>query len=306
MPFTNLKLAHVLRRSFLSTASAATAAVMLRPRCLLGAGEKRPELALAIVTDTHLGYKDQEQAAQQWKKTAAEIEASAGESVLHLGDVVDGGREAQYAIYLEGRKQIKKPVHEIPGNHDPPELFAKYLRKAIDTVVDVKWLRCLLLNNSHFESHDGFLTAEQLDWLDRECAEAAGRGLFVLICMHVPAHANKHPDRGWHIRPNEGQAKFYALLEKHRERVLAAFHGHFHNGLRGWDDHPPAHEICFPSALYNQDRKLADQMAPGYNLPEFRPGFTLATIKAGKMSLAYHPVGMAEVVEKQLELRQLS
>lgn len=301
MSCSSFKLAGVSRRSFLS---AGAAALVVRPLCLIGA-ERRPEISFAIVTDTHLGYKDQEQAAGQWEKTAAEIEKSGGEVVLHLGDVVDGGREAQYPVYLEGRKQIKRPVHEIPGNHDPPKLFAKYLREPIDTAIDVKWLRCLLLNNSHFDSHDGFLTAEQLAWIDRECSEAARREQFVLLGMHVPAHANKHPDRGWHVQPDQGQTGLYALLEKHRARVLALLHGHFHNGLRGWDDHPPAHEICFPSALYNQDRKLTDQKAPGYNLPEFRPGFTLATIKEGTLTFRYQPVGAAEGVEKQLELRPL-
>jgi hypothetical protein len=51
----------------------------------------------------------------QWKKMAAEIAKAEGDLVLHLGDVVDGGREAQYPIYLETRKRIGKPVHEIPG-----------------------------------------------------------------------------------------------------------------------------------------------------------------------------------------------
>ena len=225
--------------------------------------------------------------------------------MLHLGDVVDGGREAQYPIYLEGRKQITKPVHEIPGNHDPAELFEKYLRKPIDTVVDYKWLRCLLLNNSHTDSHDGFLTAEQLEWLDRECAEAARRDLFVLLCMHVPVHSNKHPDRGWYVKPDQGQTKLYTLLEKHKARVLALLHGHFHNGLRGWDDHPPVHEICFPSALYNLDRKLEEQKAPGYNLPEFRPGYTLATIKQGAVTFRYQPVGATDNAEKNLPLSQI-
>ncbi|MEZ5431211.1 MAG: metallophosphoesterase [Verrucomicrobiales bacterium] len=51
-----------------------------------------------------------------------------GAFVLHLGDVVDGGREEQYPRYLAGRKAITKTVLEIPGNHDPADLFQRHLR----------------------------------------------------------------------------------------------------------------------------------------------------------------------------------
>lgn len=44
-----------------------------------------------------------------------------------VGDVVDGGREAQYAVYQETRRTIREPVYEIPGNHDPQELFEKHI-----------------------------------------------------------------------------------------------------------------------------------------------------------------------------------
>jgi hypothetical protein len=79
-------------------------------------------------------------------------------------------------------------------------------------------------------------------------------------------------------------------------------HGHFHNGIRGWNDHRTIHEICFPSALYNQDRKLEDHNAPGYNLREFRPGYTQVTIEAGEMKLTYKPVGADASLTKKCAL----
>ena len=61
----------------------------------------------------------------------------------------------------------------------------------------------------------------------------------------------------------------------------------------------------FPSALYNQDRKLADQKAPGFYLAEMRPGFVQVTIEKGQMKLQYKPVGVAEAAEKTCPLPQL-
>lgn len=278
------------RRSFMASLGAGLGALALRPACLR-AGPKRSEISFVVVSDTHLGYKDQPKAGELWRKTAAEIERTAGSFVLHLGDIVDRGVEAQYPLYLESRQQITKPVFEIPGNHDPQPLFAKYIRPTVDYAFDQRWLRFLLLNNAHTDSHDGFITAEQLQWLDQQCADAGQRGLFVMIAMHVPAHDNRHPDRGWHVKPASGQSEFYRLMAKHRDRVVALLHGHFHNGLRGWDDHQGLHEICFPSALYNLDRKLQEQRAPGYNPLEFRPGYTLVRLHDGLLDLQYQPTG---------------
>ncbi|MDB5337980.1 MAG: metallophosphatase [Planctomycetaceae bacterium] len=289
------------RRTFLRSI---TGSLVLAPLALQAYGRER-RASFLVVSDTHLGRNDDSAAAEQWKRTAAEMAKAAGKLILHLGDIVDGGREPQYAIYKQIRDTINKPVHEIPGNHDPRELFEKHIRKPIDTAVDHDWLRILLVGNARVDSHDGFLSAEQLKWIDEQCAETTAQGRYILICMHVPAHANAHPDRGWYVKPAEGQNTLYEIVTRHQRHILALFHGHFHNGIRGWDDHAPVHEILFPSALYNQDRQLEKQQAPGYNLPEFRPGFTQVTIEEGRMSLRYQVTGGSDVVEKSLDQKQL-
>ncbi len=291
-------LVNLPRRSFLCLASAGAGALVVRPRCLLAAGDL-PPLSLIVVSDTHLGYRDQERAEQQWAKTAAEINQAEGACVLHLGDVVDGGREAQYPKYVAIRATINKPVYEIPGNHDPQPLFEKYVRSPVDAAVDREWLRVLLLNNARTDSHDGFLAPSQIAWIDEQCRQAREQSRFVLLCMHVPAHTNRHPDRGWYVKPEHGQRELYETVDRHKDRVLALFHGHFHNGVRGWNDRAPFHEIAFPSALYNRDRHLEAQGAPGYNLPEFRPGFSLVKIEAGAITVRYKPLGADAAAEKK-------
>lgn len=293
------------RRSFVASLAAGAGVTVLRPRCLRAAGRDLPAVSFVVVSDTHLGYRDREDAARRWAGTAAEIDRAEGDFVLHLGDVVDGGREAQYPVYREHRKRIRKPVREIPGNHDPRELFEKHIRRPVDAAFDHKWLRVLLVGNARTDSHDGFLSRDQIAWIDGQCRDAAEREMYVAIAMHVPAHTNRHPDRGWHVKPDHGQKELYETLARHRDRILALMHGHFHNGIRGWEDHAPLHEIVFPSALYNRDRRLGQQKAPGYNLPEFRPGYTLVTIRDGAMALRYKPVGIGETAEKRCRLRQL-
>ncbi|QDU97508.1 metallophosphoesterase family protein [Lignipirellula cremea] len=296
----------VTRRSFLSATLATGAALSLRPRCLQAAGRDLKPLTFAIVTDTHVGYRMQESAAKQWEKTAAELREAPGELVLHLGDLVDQGQESQYPIYLAAREKIGKPVHEIPGNHDPAALFTKFIRPQIDTTVDLDWLRFVLIGNAHTDSHDGFLTAEQNAWIADQCRLAAEQQKYVVLCMHVPAHTNRNPDRGWYVKPDNGQTALYETVQKFEDRILGLLHGHFHNGLRGWDDHGPVQEICFPSALYNLDRKLEEREAPGYNPLEFRPGYTLAEIKNGVLTLTYKPLAEEPSIARPCKLQQLA
>ena len=90
----------------------------------LPAAEDVKPLSFIIVSDTHLGRKDNKAAERNWRKAIDEINKQPGEFLLHLGDVVDSGREAQYPIYAQTRKLLKKPIHEIPGNHGCRQRFA--------------------------------------------------------------------------------------------------------------------------------------------------------------------------------------
>ncbi|MHC4879473.1 MAG: metallophosphoesterase family protein [Planctomycetota bacterium] len=260
----------------------------------------RERVTFAIVSDTHIGYRGKDSARKQWLKTADEVAKLDVSFVLHLGDVVDGGRVELYPVYREIRERITRPMYEIPGNHDPTDAFAQHIRKPVDTVMDHGWLRCILLNNARRDSHDGFFTEQQLDWLGRQLEATKRDNRLAIICCHVPVHPNRHPDRGWYVKPEHGQKQFYDLASAHREVLVAAFHGHFHNGIRGWNDHSPLHEICCPSALYNLNRRLEEQQAPGYNPIEFRPGYTMATIGEGTLQLQYRPTGEEASVKVDL------
>ena len=289
------------RREFGLAAGAGFAGSLLGTR-RLPAATADVDCSFIVISDTHVGYKGAETAARLWKQTAADLKDAPGEFILHLGDIVDGGRAEQYPIYKATRDTIGKPVFEIPGNHDPLPLFNEHLRKETDVAIDRHGLRFLLVGNAHTDSHDGFFTTDQISWLAAQCDEAAKRDLCVILAAHVPVHTNQHPDRGWYVKPTAGQAEIYALAERHKHRLVAFFHGHFHNGLRGWDDHGPLHEMAFPSALYNQDRQLTAKQAPGYNLDEFRPGYVLASIRAGVMTLRLNPLDADLSATKQFDL----
>lgn len=283
------------RRTFLYSVSGG---ILLLSQRGFAVSDTQRAVSIAIVSDTHLGRSDGTTAREHWWLVADELRQSDVAFVLHLGDIVDNGTESEYPTYLETRNSVGKPVYEIPGNHDPEHLFEKYISETSDRCVDHESLRFILLNNARFGEHDGFLTDSQLDWLEIQCRDGADNKLALFICMHIPAHYNIHPDRGWYIKPDKGQTRFYNIVDRYRDSLRGIFHGHFHNGIRGWSDRVP--EIACPSLLYNQDRDLEAQGAPGFNLKEFRPGYTLLDIHPDTIELRYKPIGASLSVEKQL------
>jgi len=106
------------RRLFLQAITVGAGSFTLVPKCLLSSEKDLAPLSFIVVTDTHLGYRDNESAAKQWEQTAKEISRAKGNLVLHLGDIVDGKRESQYMPYLKTRDTIGKTIHEIPGNQN--------------------------------------------------------------------------------------------------------------------------------------------------------------------------------------------
>lgn len=281
------------RRAFL-TAVAVGGSALVRTR-RLPAADGLDEFAFVIVSDTHLGRQESKTPERQWRQAIDEINAAPGDFVLHLGDVVDSGRPAQYPVYAELRKSLNKPIHEVPGNHDPVELFERHVRTPIDRSFDHAGVRFVLFNNSHRDSHLGFITPEQTTWIAKQCDDAAAKGLKVVVACHVPIHTNRAPDRAWYVKPEDGQTGFYEAIDRHADCVLAVFHGHFHNGIRGWRDRGRLVEVLCPSVCYNQSRKLEEALAAGktdgFFVPELRPGYVLVTLGKGRLTMRYKPLG---------------
>lgn len=275
------------RRTFLSCLAAACP--VTRALSLAAEEAAKPLLEFAVVSDTHLG-KGGEGPAKGMAAIVEEINASDAELTLFLGDLVDTGakNEPLYAEWLKLAKRLKRPFYAIPGNHDPAEFFKKYVRPDTDYAVDVRGFRFVLFNDTETGSHDGLVTPGQLKWIGEQVADAAAKGLRVILCAHITAHPNKHPDVGWWVR--KGEKELDELLKaKGGKPIIAFLSGHFHYGLRGWRDRGGVHEIVFPSALWNGARKL--EAAPGFVLKESRKGYAFVEVRSKELRVRYKPVG---------------
>ncbi len=265
------------------------------------AEEASPLLTFAVVSDTHLG-KGGEGPAKGMEQVVHEINASPAELTLFLGDLVDTGakNEPLYAEWLKLAKGLKKPFYAIPGNHDPVELFKKYVRPETDYVVDVRGFRFVLFDDAEPASHDGVVTPEQRKWLAAQVDDAAAKGLRVFLCAHVAAHPNAHPDVGWWVRKGQKELK-ELLMAQGGGTIIAFLSGHFHCGLRGWSDRGGVHEVVFPSALWNGNRKL--ESAPGFTANEHRKGYAIVEVYPKELRLHYKPLGAPAGAALALELQ---
>jgi predicted MPP superfamily phosphohydrolase len=281
------------RRHFLGVAASGVAGLAFAAE-----PARRPEFTFALATDTHLGRQAGDD--ERLQQLVTEINASAAQFTLFCGDLVDNGqaegKEKQYTIWKEIVKGLKQDYFAIPGNHDPDPLFLKHIAEKTDFAFEQKGFRFVCFRNAEPNpGHDGVVTPEQLQWLQARLDEAREKDQRVVLASHVAYHENKHPDVGWYVK--KGREEFGKLLQTHKQ-IVASLTGHFHSGLRGWDDTAGIHEVVLPSASWNADRGLSS--APGYSLKEFRAGWVLAEMFADQLVLHYRPLGAEPAASKEL------
>ena len=298
----------ISRRNLLSGAAAAAGAMLIHNIAAAAndaaTSDRNKPFTFALMSDTHLGRNGAGPAGQM-KQGVAEINASPAELVIFTGDLVNAGEidanEKHYPEWLDIAGGWKKPWHAVPGNHDPIPKFTKHIRAETDYVIDAPsspyrfiFFRDALPN----PEHQGAVLDEQLKWLQSQIDGAANDNRRAFLVSHVIYHKNQHPDVGWMIRDN--REKFADFLKQNAKQIDAFFAGHFHSGLRGWDDTFGIHEIVLPSACWNFDGKRL-RGAPGYTFDEDRPGWVLAEVRGpGHIKLSYKPIGADVSVVKEL------
>lgn len=292
------------RRQFLHGTGAAAALVLLGGRFGRAQEAAGPRFTFALASDTHIGKGS---FTRQWEQAVGEINDYHPSFLLFLGDLVDQGEKPEnqvhYPTWVEAAKKLQAPWVCVPGNHDPVALFQEHVRKETDSVFD--WqdqVRVIAFHDAQPNpGHMGSVTPAQVEWIDRMIASAPGRGKNVLLASHVVFHKNGHPDRGWYV--TEGRAAFEAVLRKHASRIFAMFTGHYHNGIRGWDD-LGIHEVMMPAVSYNQarhkDPKAWEEQGGGFVLPEFTPGWVQAEVWPDRILLKYKPLGATSEAQKSL------
>lgn len=184
------------------------------------------------------------------------------QAVLVTGDLVDGGLDAEYGVFLSLiRRHLKLPVYVIPGNHDCRESLRRVLHglpglaggsRFIQYVVEDLPIRLVMLDTLVAGHNHGELCAERLDFLERSLAAAPDRP--TMIAMHHPPFVSgiSFMDRD-NLR---NAADFAAIVGRHRqvERIVC---GHVHRAVTGQVAQVPA--VIAPAACHH----VALSLTPG-------------------------------------------
>lgn len=162
----------------------------------------------------------------------AAVDNSDMEFLLHTGDLVRDGTDAEWEAFRGITASFRKPLRVAVGNHD----VRKGTRGGFARRFGLQGTNHSFRHkDAHFSIVDnagGALADNVLSWLDRDlAAHPAGKdGISVIVvAMHVPPRTAGISPHGVN-RDYEGQsAKLLELLKRHRVELLLCSHEHMHH-----------------------------------------------------------------------------
>ena len=212
-------------------------------------------LKFAFITDTHLypnapqnfagGLQQQMNSLALYERVIEQINEFNPTFVVHGGDIVSGGNSfdmssQDYVDALNVAKslgeKLNAPIYYIPGNHDlDPETGSK-----------ASYLECFGINNRGSTSFvkenirfilmdaqevpedltHGYVSTNQLAWVERELKMAADYGEEIIIFTHqLPFPSVEFQGVGSRIA---NSAEILEVVAPFEQQILAFFCGHLH------------------------------------------------------------------------------
>lgn len=165
---------------------------------------------LAVVADPHLSTRESgtskllEHTVEHLELAVADIRRRAVDAVLCVGDLTKDGEPWNYEAFDAAVADLEVPLLAIPGNHDVPkagaehevlpvgEFVARYTPGELPYTARIGGVDVVALNSAGddewlFDTNDGEVPPEHLDWLDRTLASVETP--LVLVHHNLPAMA---------------------------------------------------------------------------------------------------------------------
>jgi predicted phosphodiesterase len=163
-----------------------------------------------------------------YKRVLDAVAASGAEFLIHTGDLVNKGTEAQWQVHKQAMAGFGLPFYPVPGNHDGLDgslegYLARSGAPAAHYAFDYGPVHFTLA-----DSHNGGISAAELAWL-REDLSATRQPVKMVVLHHPPFD----PDGTDHIMAY-GRQNFMALMAE--LEVDYVFAGHIHAYARGERD----------------------------------------------------------------------
>lgn len=146
--------------------------------------------------------------------------------VLVTGDLVHDGETAAYERLLSLLKRLKFSVYCLPGNHDIPAFMYEIVNSGnVDThkLLDGSRWRIILLDTVLLQDHSGYLSRDELAFLD-ESLRKAGE-YYILVAMHHHPVSVNSPWMDTMILNNPDD--FFTVIDRY-PAVRGIIWGHIH------------------------------------------------------------------------------
>lgn len=166
-----------------------------------------------------------------YRRVLEAVQSDGSAFLVHLGDIVSGGREGEWLAWRELMADFTLPFFPVPGNHDSPDgLLDEYLRysgaPAQRYSFDAGPVHLIML-----DSYSGALFDSTLQWLEEDLA-STDQPIKMLFFHHPPFD----PDGTYHIL-QMGNEAVMKLAEKHGVQYVFTAHIHAYveaerNGVR--------------------------------------------------------------------------
>ena len=245
-------------------------------------------MIIAQISDTHLvlDTPDADQRIRDFAITVADINARdpSPDVIVHTGDIVNNGRQDEYAKALAILAKARAPVYVLAGNKDDRAnlrvSFAGcgYLVPDSDFIqyaVEHYPVRLIALDTLSSRSNKGDFCAERIqgliDLIDTETTKP-----IAVLTHHPPFEVTVGPER-LHFET----AEIISLLRqafRHSGRVVAVFSGHVHRAAEGHIGSLPATVVpCIATTLRKGEYPAHMKRCPVYYIHQFDPVWGLAT-----------------------------
>jgi len=160
------------------------------------------------------------------------VDNSDMEFLLHTGDLVTNGTDAEWEAFGEITASFRKPLRVAAGNHD----VRKGTRDAFARRFGLPGRNYSFRHkDAHFAIVDnagGALSDNTLAWLDRDLAAhpiGADGVSVIVVAMHAPPQTAGITPHGVNRDYEEQSAKLLGILKRHRVGLLLCGHEHMHH-----------------------------------------------------------------------------
>ena len=201
--------------------------------------------------------------------------------ILHTGDVIYDPHESAYQTAKEIFAPLADtPIYYLAGNHDHNDGLQRQLmgRNADDVIpnfhyeFEVNGVQIICLDsNGPAEPPAGYVTDDQLEWLEILCTADDDRPLIVAI-HHNPLSVGVPWLDDW-MKITNG-LDLHNVIKKAQSRLVGVFHGHIHQNTSVYRD----------GVMYSSTTGSWTQLAgyPGMTDTtvdtEAKPGFSVVTV----------------------------